>query len=85
MSKYTCEVHKDNPNWVCFESPNGMRTHIEGEIQKVDIAKMNVNAFIEAIKDDISIGIVDVDDSDFVQFGVIKELAKTHLGWGEKK
>jgi len=84
MSKYTCEVHKDNPNWHCFEN-NGMRTHIEGDIQKVDIAKMNVNAFMEAIKDDISIGIVEVDDSDFVQFGVIKELAKTHLGWDGNK
>lgn len=84
MPNYTCATHKDNPNWRCFESNGGIH-HIEGEIQKVDATKINVNAFIEAVRDDISIGIVEVDDSDFVQFGVIKQLAKTHLGWDENK
>ncbi len=84
MSKYTCATHKNDPNWRCFMS-NGMITHVEGEIQKVDTTKPNVNAFIEAVRDDISIGIVEIDDSDFVQFGVIKQLAKTHLGWDENK
>ncbi len=51
----------------------------------INKSKINVNAFIEAVRDDISIGIVEVDDSDFVQFGVIKQLAKTHLGWDENK
>lgn len=88
MSKFICPIHDNNPNWTCFDLGNGGIHHFDGEVSPISIlpseehsSKVDVNAFMQAVFEDIDIGIVIIEDSDLISYGTVKQLAEKHLGW----